>query len=276
MFLDPFMTKRFWAPRLIPFLVYAGFLFLFIFIREPFPWAYPFVYALQCGLVAWLLWRYRHLLPELTISFHWLAVPVGLGVAAVWIWLRFQTVRLIPFLAHDKPPESFFQTMGPALGWLALAERLVGMAILVPLFEELCMRSLMLRCFHRPRLTLIGLLQILEDIPLIGDWIITTSLGDRVSKYPAVFKTEFHSTPLGRLSLFGVAASTLIFTVHHAPIDYPGCIVCSIAYCLLLRSTAHKGLGPVCWAHGITNATLWFYTLYTHFYTPTPDWQFLA
>ena len=45
--------------------------------------------------------------------------------------------------------------------------------------------------------------------------------------------------------------------------------MCALAYCLLLSVTRAKGLGPVCWAHGITNALLWGYTVYYG------NWQFL-
>jgi hypothetical protein len=35
------------------------------------------------------------------------------------------------------------------------------------------------------------------------------------------------------------------------------------------RGGRQMGLGPVIWAHGLTNAALWGYTLYTG------DWRFL-
>ena len=46
-------------------------------------------------------------------------------------------------------------------------------------------------------------------------------------------------------------------------------VVCGVAYCLLLMVTRKKGLGPVIWAHGITNALLWVYTI------QTDVWRFL-
>jgi hypothetical protein len=42
-----------------------------------------------------------------------------------------------------------------------------------------------------------------------------------------------------------------------------------VIYCLVLAATRARGLGPVVWTHGITNAALWAYTLYTD------DWRFL-
>ncbi len=261
--------------------------------RDTWPWSYPIGYGIQCALVAALLWRYRRLTPEVTVKFHWLAVPVGIFVFVAWVWLgmwianfdkvRFDGLgkmtsdlfagwsdpqRLVPY--HDPTAKSFQQEMGDRAGTIALYMRLVGMSLLVPLFEELFIRSLMLRSLHSGRRTMIGLLQMFEDVPVIGEWFSETKYGQRISHLPTThFGREFEQTPLGALSVFGVAASTLVFLISHHPRDYAGVVVCGIAYCLLVAATARKGLGPVIWAHGITNALLWIYTV------RTGDWQFL-
>jgi len=90
-----------------------------------------------------------------------------------------------------------------------------------------------------------------------------------MANQPLMFTREFNRTPFGVLSVFGVIASTFVFMLSHFPRDWPGIWVCGVAYCLLLAATRHKGLGPVVWAHGITNALLWVYTL------NTGNWQFL-
>ena len=143
------------------------------------------------------------------------------------------------------------------------------MATLVPPFEELLIRSLTLRSFHRSRQTLVGLVQIAEDIPILGEWLLQTKLGRETGKSPVSFASEFRRAPLGKLTLFGVCASTFIFMLSHHLRDWPAIWPCGIAYCVLLAVTREKGLGPVIWAHCITNALLWVYTLYTG------DWQFL-
>ncbi len=268
------MAQNPWAPRLIPFMIYVGFIPVISFFQDQFPVTYPLLYTLQCSLVAWLLWRYRKLTPELTLTFHWLAVPVGVGVAAAWIWLRFVMVETFPEQFGELESVDFFATMGMTLGWLALGLRFVGMSVVVPLFEELCIRSLMLRALHRAKQTAIGIVQVLEDFPVVGEFLILTPLGDKADKEPPVFTAELQRNPLGQLSVFGVFASTVIFTIHHIPADWPGCVVCALAYCFLLSATRRHGLGPVCWAHGITNALLWIYTVTMH-QNGTPDWQFL-
>lgn len=266
---DRWAAENPWHPRFLPFLAYVGLLPLIGALRDRWPATYPVAYTLQCALVIWLLWRFRHLLPELTLSFHWLAVPVGVFVAGAWIWLGQWMVDTYPARFADQQPYNFFEQMGTTVGWAAFSLRLAGMAIVVPLFEELFIRSLILRSLHRFKTTAIGTVQIIQDLPLLGEWVMHTSLGHRADRHPPVFGPQFLRTPLGALSVFGVTASTLVFTAHHTTRDWPGCVVCAVAYCLLLAATRHKGLGPTCWAHGITNALLWGYTLYTG------DWQFL-
>jgi len=265
------MSVNPWHPRFLPFFVYVGCLPIITYLRDEWsPFAYPVAYTIQCGIVVWLLWRYRKLLPELTLSFHWLAVPVGVGVAVAWLGLGHWMTNAFPDRFTDESSFNFFTEMGITVGWGAFVLRLLGMSIVVPLFEELFIRSLILRSFHRFRPTMIGLFQIVQDLPLVGEWLMHTPLGNRIGHHTSpIFGPQFLKTPLGVLSLFGVVASTFVFTIHHTLRDWPGCVMCGVAYCLLLAATRHKGLGPVCWAHGITNALLWAYTL------QTGDWQFL-
>ncbi len=299
--LDRWMAAHPWHPRVVPLIVYLLMLALIQFVPDHPPVSYlqPVLYVMQCAAVLWLLWRYRRLLPELTFTFDWRAVPVGVGVFIAWVLLGWLTVgefsqRWDALLAGepiglihygspplDKPalatnaadgPYDFRDPamMGLAVGWTALVLRLLGMSIVVPLFEELFTRSLLLRSFHNPRRTAIGLLHFFLDLPVIGDWLVHTRLGRRADAHGAVFGPEFERTPLGALSVFAVAASTFVFMLNHTVRDWPGTIACGIAYCLLVGVTGRtKGLGPVVWAHGITNALLWAYVV------ATGDWQFL-
>ena len=276
--LDAWMARHPWHPRVVPFLVYCVFLVLTGLALERLPVAYPLIYSVQCGLVLALLWRYRRLLPELTLRFHWLALPVGAGVAAAWIALGLWMVELFPHAFADLAQADFRDPdrMGPSVGWIALGLRLVGMSVVVPMFEELFVRSLLLRSLARSDRTFTGLVQVAQDIPVLGEWIMKTRVGIRADRQPPVFGREFETNPLGRITVFGVAASTLVFASYHHPRDFMGILVCGVAYCLLVSATNRRqpgrpdhGLGPVIWAHGITNALLWVYTL------GTGDWQFL-
>lgn len=297
--LDHWMASHPWHPRLAPYLLYLLVLALILELVPLEPRLYPLLYTLQCALVLYLLHRYRLLLPELNLRFHWLALPTGLIVFVAWIllgWLMAGEFHLrasalldgqplgridhpalghpTPYFAVDpaSPPMDFRdpQQMGPTVGWIALLLRLLGMSLVVPLFEELFIRSLCLRSFHSLRTTAIGFLHFAMDLPLLGEWLMHTKLGERAGRHDPVLGRAFLQTPLGDLSLFGVIASTLVFMSAHVPRDWPAVWFCALAYCLLLRLTAQKkALGPVIWAHAITNALLWLYTL------TTLDWQFL-
>ncbi len=305
---DEWMTRHPWHPRVTPFALYGVFLLIIGFVRPVVPAAYPALYTFQCVSVGYMLWRYRKLLPELTLTFHWSAVVVGIGVCVGWVllgWamagelgvrveaiLQGQPLGMIDYAGKEAPhfattlaggPVDFRhpRMMGPTVGWIALWLRLAGMSIIVPLFEELFIRSLILRSFNRFRPTAIGAVQILQDMPIIGDWLVQTDLGRRAHRHHGLFEQEFFANPLGKLTFFGVAVSTAFFTISHIPRDWPGAIFCGLAYCGLLwftnrairkadpQDSTKLGLGPVVWAHGITNALLWIYTL------QTGDWQFL-
>ena len=267
---DRWMAERPWRPRLIPYAVYVAFLSLTGLVLTHAPQAYVPAYVVQCALVGWLLWRNRRLTPELNLKFHWLAIPIGLGVAAAWIALGQAMANLDPSrFGQDAEPFMAESQMGPAVGWAAFSMRLLGMSILVPLFEELFIRSYLLRVFHRRRLVLLAVVQWLEELPVIGDRIIQTRLAREAASSGDVLTDAFESTPLGALSWTGVVLSTAVFMVFHLPRDWPAIWVCGPAYCLLLAATRRYGLGPVIWAHGLTNACLWGYTL------ATGDWRFL-
>lgn len=263
--LDGWMARNPWHPRVTPFLVYIAFLPLISLGRSWSLTTYPLLYALQTGLVAWLLWRYRRLLPELTLRFHWLAVPVGVGVIAAWIALGEVMIALSPSWFGPEGQPHYFEQMrqqSAGLYWLSLVLRLLGMSLLVPLFEELFVRSACLRGLHSARKTGVAMVQLLEDVPLVGEWVMESKLGKRFADHPPMFTQQLTQQPLGALTAFGVTASTLVFMVNHVMRDWPGAIVCGLAWCALVGWTNRAGkrplgLGPVVWSHAVANACLW-------------------
>lgn len=294
--LDDWMQAHPWHPRALPFLLYITLIPVIQHLRETAAWTYPLTYTLQCSLVGWLLWRYRRLTPELNWRWHWLALPVGAGVFAAWVgigwamagewqvrWDALTQGRLLGLIDYGKGQPPSLATpasagpldprdpalLGSALGTVTLLLRLVGMTLIVASFEELFIRSLLLRGLSSFRSTALGLIQFLQDMPVVGEVLLHSRLGAAASKQPPMFQHQFEQTPLGVLTPAGVILSTLVFTMHHQLRDYPACVVCALAYCVLLRLTAQKGLGPTVWAHAITNALIWAYTL------KSGDWQFM-
>lgn len=321
--LDAWMAANPWHPRAAPFFVYIVGLFigsLFtggLFGMPKTPVLIPIIYVAQVGLVVWLLWRYRHLLPELNIRFHWLAVPTGVGLLFAWVYLGYASIWLsraaqdVPILAdiagflvdpdlpispaeaRDLSAQGLGDsheirdnqaTLGDAWYWSTMSLRLLGMSLVVPLFEELWVRSAVLRGTFSPARTWTAILQLAQDLPIIGDAIANTKAAQRAAQQPPQFTEQLEQTPVGRVSLFAVFASTVVFMLAHQRRDYLGCVACGVVWCWLVWLTnrpkkgetwsdqppgGRYGLGPIVWSHGITNAVLWGWTLYTG------DWQFL-
>lgn len=285
--LDAWMASSPWYPRVVPFGVYIVALPLIGLAADYVLWAYPVGYAIQCGLVAWLLWRYRRLTPELNVKFHWLAVPTGVGLLFAWVYLGYLAIGLTggalgpdTVVTTGEPVPTMLEDMRvalPTVFWISMGLRLVGMSVVVPLFEELFTRSLLVRAFHTWRQSKVGFLQFLVDVPGIGEKVEQTEAGQAAMEAPPMFTKQLLETPVGAMTLFAVAVSTGVFMLNHMPRDWMGCIACGVVWCWLLWYTNRSrrwrdrplGLGPIVWSHGITNAALWAWTLYTG------DWQFL-
>lgn len=279
--LDAWAESNPWHPRVLPFLAYVAGIALIGAASSLSLFAYPFVYVPVCLVVAWLLWRYRRLVPELNVKFHWLAIPTGLFLTWAWIELGRLMVTLSPawFDYSDGKPHELQEMLdaSPAFGWTTLVLRLLGMSLLVPLFEELFVRSAVLRGLHYPRPTMLGLTQVLVDMPVVGEWLEGTAIGKRALEAPPQLTKQLVEVPVGHLTFFAVFASTLVFAASHALRDWPGCVACGIVWCALLWWTNRPslpperrlGIGPIAWSHGICNAALWYYCVTTR------DWQWL-
>lgn len=302
--LDEMMGVSPWHPRLAPFFLWIIVMAGSGWLRGYAVWTWPVLYAIKCAAVCWLLWRYRRWISEVNWRFHWGAIPTAIFLLIAWIglgWLmagefspRFdallagepETTSLgyddpaaAPALATTEP--TFFQKMQrgelpgafPGLFAISMALKLFGMAVVVPMFEELFTRSAILRGFQKWQQTKVGLIQLGCDLPILGDWLLHTDAGDRATKQPPALTEQLKHIPVGALSLCGVIVSTVIFTASHLTRDWPGAIVCGLVWCGLLwwtnRGRLKLGLGPVIWSHGLVNALLWGYTLWSG------DWQFL-
>lgn len=314
--LDAWMADNPWHPRATPFFVYMiGMLVIQMLTTGAFGLPElvvirPALYTIQIALVLWLLWRYRKLIPELNIKFHWLAIPTGVGLLFAWVILGYFTNWLSHSLQGTPILGDLFawrvptdpqtdhglsqtdkhwmndqrDTLGGLWFWSAMILRFIGMTVAVPLFEELWVRSAVLRGMFDPRKTWTAILQLASDMPIIGEPISQTKAAQRAAQQPPMFTQQLQEQRVGQITLFAVFMSTLIFMLAHQPRDYLGCIACGLVWCWLVwitnkprqgetwadqPSQGRYGLGPIVWSHGITNALLWAFTLYTN------DWQFL-
>jgi len=312
--LDAWMRANPWHPRAAPFFVYmiglllGQMVYTGAFGLPELPVLIPVVYTVQVALVLYLLIRYRRLLPELNIRFHWLAVPTGIGLLFAWVWLGYATnwvshqLQGVPilgdvmaYLVPTDPDSPLSKTsshdltdnrasLGETWFWSTMVLRLLGMSLVVPLFEELWVRSAVLRGTFSPSRSWIALLQVASDLPFIGDYVGRTKAAKLATKQRPMFTQQLKETRVGQVSLFSTAVSTIIFLLAHSQRDYLGCIACGVVWCALLWYTnkpgkgeawadqpdgGRMGIGPIAWSHGITNAALWVWTLYFN------DWQFL-
>ena len=251
-----------WHPRGAPWFVYLAVLAVTLQVKDWNAWTYVPLKVVQAAVVCYLVWRFRRLVPEITLWFHGSVVPVSAFLAVGWVALNTWTAKLFPQLVDAKP--TFFETLATdhqSLFWLAAIAHLMAMCTAVPLIEETFNRSLLLRSISDVRATGIGILQMLCDMPIIGDWLARTTAGVRARQEPPAFGDQFQKTPLGHLSVFGVTASTTLFMLVHATVDWPGAILCGLTWCVLLNRTRHLGLGPVIWSHAIVNLLLWIYAV---------------
>ncbi len=289
--LDRAMGDGPWMVRLAPLLLWVGCMMVVGMARDWDVRTLPYLYTVQCLLTGGMLWRYRRLLPEVTLWFHWSVVPSAVFLTVAWIILGWWVGGELPVRwealmegnlrlgALDGEAElHYFETMRGAYPWTftaAMGLRLLGMALIVPFIEEVFNRSFCLRAMHSMRKTGVAVLQVVHDLPGIGEWLMDKPAVKRAALQEPMFTQQFNETALGAVSVFGVVASTLVFMLNHMPRDWMGAIVCGVLWCLMVKWTNREGrkrklgLGPVIWSHGLTNALLWGYTLYSG------DWQFL-
>ncbi|MBY0398913.1 CPBP family intramembrane metalloprotease [Myxococcota bacterium] len=176
--------------------------------------------AIVLGLVLWFLasgaypeWR-RPPNPMSAGGFA-LDVLVGLGLTAVWV----APYLLIPGLKPEPGGEFDPALAGERwIGWM-IGLRLFGYALVTPIFEELFVRSFVLR---------------------IAD----------------VWETEFdfRDQPIARYSRKGLLVSTIVFTAGHQPWEYWVCVPWVLLSTLWFYH--RRNLSALIIVHGTTNGAL--------------------
>jgi CAAX protease family protein len=160
--------------------------------------------------------------PELDFKPSWLGIAAGFAGFAMWV-LPEQPLGFLPKLGSP----STFNPYGAGGDWFLpiVACRIVEATLMVPVFEELFLRSFL----HR---------------------------------YIDALKTDdedIRKIPIGRYRLvpFLVVVLTMAVT-HHRWLrgGLYSALMCFVLY-------REKRMGPVIWAHAITNLALWIYVLQT-------------
>ena len=140
-----------WLPRVLPFALYIGLLALAPIGRDalaalgidPRYW-YWLTAGLTAVALAWALPRCPEARERASAAQLAAAALVGLVVLALWLVLR------ADWMLIGTPEPSFVPTEGDAILWHHAIVRVLGMATVVPLMEELFWRSFVQRRLDAP------------------------------------------------------------------------------------------------------------------------------
>jgi CAAX prenyl protease-like protein len=123
---------------------------------------YPLLYGIKIAVVGGLLVAWRKAFPEAKprIAGVVLAIPLGILLCAAWVLIDKHTPHFA-MLGTRQAYNPFVEIKNSAELWPFLAIRFVGLAVVVPVMEELFWRSFLLRFVIRP-----------DDFPSvpIGKW----------------------------------------------------------------------------------------------------------
>jgi CAAX prenyl protease-like protein len=185
------------AAYVLPFVLYLGLTQIAAALAKEYPEYYPGLYAVVVvvtGGVTCFLLRDRGILkPHRDV---WAGVLVGLVGIGIWIPLSLvhgeqQLAAHLPeWLRPSSRPgfDPFTSIAQPVARWAFIAVRLLGLAVLVPVAEELFWRGFLLR------------------------WLISP---------------DWERQPLGQFSLLSFTVVTLLFTVAH-PEWFAAAVYCAL------------------------------------------------
>ena len=185
-----------WLPYVAPMAVFM----LITAVEGQFKSQYPLVYIIKVMAVSLCVWYSREPFREIKPEGRFIlpAVLVGAAVFAEWIWLDPLThYPHLVFLGKRAEYNPFVSIANPVVRAFFLVARFYGLALLVPLVEEVFWRSFLLRIFTDP--------------------------------------DDFQRVKLGAFSWTAFAAVAVAFGLAHP--EWLEAIICAAAYGLLLRQT---------------------------------------
>jgi CAAX prenyl protease-like protein len=126
--------------RVIPFAVLAA----LTLVQGRFGDASQYwIYALKTALGAWILWQVRSSVKEMSWSFSWEAVVVGVAVFLAWVGLEGHYGLLAARAGSFNPIRTY--GAGSTLAATFIAVRVIGSSLVVPPIEEVFYRSFLYR-----------------------------------------------------------------------------------------------------------------------------------
>jgi CAAX protease family protein len=206
-------------PYVAPMFAYLGLTALEGYVPQllgsPSPLWYPIAYGIKLILVALLAWHYRatwnDFRPAPSLGKIALGVLTGLLVCAAWVGLD-GLYPAIKFLGSRSAFDPL--TLDAASRWAFIAERLLGLVVLVPVIEEVFWRSFLMR------------------------WIIDN---------------DFLKVPVGKVTSLAAAVTSTLFALAHPewlPALLTGALWAwllwatrSLSTCLISHAMANLALG---------------------------------
>jgi uncharacterized protein len=206
-------------PYLVPMFAYVGLSGLENYLPQvggqPSPSWYPLAYTAKLLIVILLAWWYRStwrdFRPAPTYRVLSLAVVTGLLVWAIWIGLdgRYPMFRFLGSRVGFNA-----DALAPVARWAFIVVRMVGLVLIVPVFEELFWRSFLMR------------------------WLIDQ---------------DFYRVPIGRVTPVAAATTSALFALVHPewlPALLTGLLWAgllwrtrSLSACAVSHATANLALG---------------------------------
>jgi CAAX prenyl protease-like protein len=213
-----------WWPYVIP---YFGFL-LVVELSAYFPavLAFPALFLKPAVPAALLLFFFsRGAYPELRAGDFRpprILADIGIGIASACLWVA--PYLIFPSLQPDGDSAFDPQMAGAELAGLVLALRFAGFALVTPVFEELFIRSFVMRYA-----------QALRD------------------------QSDFRAVPIGSRSTPGFLATAIVFTITHLPWEYwvavPWIVLTNLYFYW------RRNLWALIVVHGTANATILLFVM---------------
>jgi len=203
-------------PYIAPYFAFIAVGSLLASIPGIAPLAYPIKTVLTAGLLVYWARSYR----EIRLTFSPVAVGAGILVFVLWIGLT----AYLPWSRFHPPAEGYNPVRESLASTLFFAGfRLAGAALVVPVFEELFVRSFAIRYLVKP--------------------------------------DDFSSVPPGTFTWFSFWGSIALFCGGHKLWEMPAAFAAGVVYTLVLYR--RRELADCIVAHATTNLLLGIYVLLT-------------
>lgn len=127
------LTKLFerynWLPYVLPMAVFM----ILTQLEGSFKEAYPAIYIAKVIVVSWLVWVAKKPLSEVKPDKKWLGWSVFWGLLLLGMWILIEERVSYGRVGERSGFNPFTEMENPALAWVFISFRMIGLAIMVPI-----------------------------------------------------------------------------------------------------------------------------------------------